>query len=306
MTESRYIGRFAPSPTGALHFGSLLAAVGSYLQARRAGGQWLVRMEDIDPPREMPGAADDILRTLEAFGLEWDGAVLYQSQRGEYYREALEQLLRDGLAYHCSCSRKEAAIAAEAAGLPGWVYPGTCRTAHHRAGPRHAVRVLTDDAPVAFVDALQGPQSQRLLSEAGDFVVRRADGLWAYQLAVVVDDAAQGISEVVRGSDLLDSTPRQLHLQRLLGLAQPDYLHLPVAVNAAGQKLSKQTFAPPLDRHNPVPALWAALTFLGQAPEAQLRHATLAALWQWALSNWKPHRLPPRRSIEQSVTGPME
>lgn len=292
-----YTGRFAPSPTGPLHFGSLLAALASCLEARRQGGQWLVRMEDIDPPREMAGAADLILRTLEAYGFEWDGPVLYQSRRDEAYRAALAALYRDGALYACRCSRKETLEAAAAANLAPGVYPGTCRRARHAIDGPGALRVRTDGATIAFTDRLQGPQHQRLEQEVGDFVVRRADGLWAYQLAVVVDDATQGITDIVRGSDLLDSTPRQIHLQRLLGLPTPGYLHLPVAVNAAGEKLSKQTFAPALPMNDPLPQLWQALDSLGQRPPAELREGDLPALWRWAVAHWQAAQIPARRRI---------
>lgn len=279
-----YIGRFAPSPTGPLHFGSLVAAVGSYLEAKTHGGHWLVRMEDLDPPREQPGAADLILRTLEAYGFEWDGPVLYQSRRGEAYEAALERLRQDGLLYPCSCSRKEIADSAMQ-GIEGPVYPGTCRNGLH-GKPARAWRVRTTTQETAFDDAIQGRQSQMLERNIGDFVLKRADGFYAYQLAVVVDDAEQGITHVVRGADLLDSTPRQIWLQQLLGLPTPQYMHLPIATNAAGEKLSKQTLAPPLDLTDPVPALWQALAFLGQNPPEELAITSLAGLWQWAQNQW--------------------
>lgn len=287
-----YRGRFAPSPTGPLHFGSLLAAVGSLLQARSQGGEWLVRIEDLDPPRERPGSADDILRTLEAYGLHWDGPVMYQSARAEAYRTALDTLRAGAMAYPCACSRKEITEGADGANAP--VYPGTCRRGIAPGRAPRAWRVLTTDAEIGFEDRLQGPRRQRLEAEVGDFVVRRADGLFAYQLAVVVDDAEQAITEVVRGSDLLDSTPRQIHLQRLLGLAAPQYVHLPVAVNAQGLKLSKQTRAEPLDGKDPVPSLWRALAFLGQDPPPELCTANLDELWDWALTHWDLARVPRR------------
>jgi glutamyl-Q tRNA(Asp) synthetase len=295
-----YVGRFAPSPSGPLHFGSLIAATGSYLRARTQGGRWLVRMEDIDPPREVPGAADDILRTLEACGLEWDGEVLYQSTRLTAYREVLESLHRQGLAYACTCSRREVAQAAGPAG----VYPGICRGRRERPGRPHAMRVTVGDGQLTFEDALQGPVSQDLARDIGDFVIRRADGLYAYQLAVVVDDAWQGISEVVRGADLLDSTPRQIRLQQLLGLPTPAYLHLPVAVDpATGQKLSKQNLAPPLDRVRPLPAIVQALAFLGLAPPPELLDGDLASAWQWAVGHFDLARLPPRRAVPLDEVG---
>ncbi len=303
MTESElpYRGRFAPSPTGPLHFGSLIAAVGSYLEARRHGGEWLVRMEDIDPPREVAGADKLILDTLERYGFEWDGEVLYQSRRHEYYLNALDQLSRHSLLYRCGCSRKEIAERGEALGLPAGVYPGTCRTHQVDTHQQHALRLLTESEPVTFVDALQGPQKQNLEDEVGDFVLRRADGLFAYQLAVVVDDAEQGITEVVRGSDLLDSTPRQILLQRYLGYPTPDYRHLPIAVNREGLKLSKQTFAPALEMANPLPSLWQALQFLGQQPPEVLLEGELDSFWRWSLTHWQSEAVPRRLAIPIST-----
>jgi glutamyl-Q tRNA(Asp) synthetase len=247
--SSIYRGRFAPSPTGPLHFGSLVAALGSYLDARAHGGEWLVRMEDLDTPRVVPGAADDILRTLERFGLQWDGPVLYQSSRIEAYEAALENLRARGLVFPCICSRKDV----------GERYPGTCRKG---AKPgRTSWRFQAGPATVAFVDRRLGTQSQNVEEYVGDFVLKRADGVFTYQMAVVVDDAFQGITHVVRGEDLLDSTPRQILLQRALGYPQPDYLHLPVVLNEAGQKLSKQTGAAVLDL-NRVPELLEEARFL--------------------------------------------
>jgi glutamyl-Q tRNA(Asp) synthetase len=297
-----YRGRFAPSPTGPLHFGSLVAAVGSYLEARSRGGDWLVRMEDLDRPREVAGAADEILRTLEALGFEWDEPVLYQSRRDFAYGEAVAKLKRAGAAFACACTRKEIAdsVSAFGSGSKGesqaLVYPGTCRRGlpHGREG--RAVRVRVDDAAIAFDDALQGRIEQDLARECGDFVVRRADGLYAYQLAVVVDDAEQEITDVVRGADLLDSTPRQIHLQRLLGLPTPDYMHLPVAVNAQGEKLSKQTLAAAIDPANGAQALADALAFLGNAPPEELRAASVADVWGWATASWDAARIPRRRA----------
>ncbi len=297
-TSPPYRGRFAPSPTGPLHFGSLIAAIGSYLQARSQGGEWLVRMEDLDPPREMAGAATSILQTLEAYGFEWDGEVRYQSQRHEAYLEALEQLRRDGLSYRCGCSRKQIAEQAQRLGLDPGVYPGTCRTENTNKHQRHAIRLLIPQGKIGFEDAVQGHFSQQLKREVGDFVLRRADGLFAYQLAVVVDDAEQGITEVVRGSDLLDNTPRQIALQQALGLTHPRYLHLPVVVNAQGQKLSKQTFAPALDANHPLPALWQGLEFLGQRPLREILEGDLNALWQWAQQHWNSDRIPRKLAAE--------
>ncbi len=291
-----YRGRFAPSPTGPLHFGSLVAAVGSYLEAKTHGGLWLLRMEDLDPPREQPGAADAILRTLEACGMAWDGEIMYQSRRSETYRAALARLEAQGLAYVCGCTRRE--IADSGLGPDGaLIYPGTCRAGLAPGKTPRVTRVLVGAGVIGFEDALQGPLRQDLAAETGDFVLRRADGLHAYQLAVVIDDADQGITDVVRGADLLDSTPRQIRLQRLLGLPTPRYLHLPAAVDANGEKLSKQTLAPPVDARDPVPALVQALEFLGQAPPEQLRHATLAEFWSWSLAHWDAGRIARVRSL---------
>ena len=292
----QYRGRFAPSPTGPLHFGSLVAAVGSYLEAKSRGGLWLLRMEDLDPPREQPGAADAILRTLEACGMAWDGNIMYQSQRGEAYRAALARLQAQGVTYACRCSRRE--IADSGLGPDGaLIYPGTCRGGLAPGSTLRATRVRVGDAVVEFEDAVQGKVRQDLAAEAGDFVLLRADGLYAYQLAVAVDDAEQKITDVVRGADLLDSTPRQIYLQRLLGLCTPRYLHLPAAVNTIGEKLSKQTRAAPVNGREPVSVLVRVMDFLGQAPPAQLRRVPLDEFWRWALSHWDAKRIPRRRSL---------
>lgn len=279
-------GRFAPTPNGPLHFGSLTAAVGSFLHARSRGGEWLVRMEDIDRPRVVPGAADAILRLLEAYGMTWDGPVMIQSMRDEVYRAALDALDAAGAVYPCGCSRREIADS-NLNGQRGSVYPGTCREGLPPGRAPRSLRVRTAGAVVAFDDLLQGRICQTLDVEAGDFVVRRADRSFAYQLAVVVDDAEQGVTEVVRGADLLGSTPRQVHLQRLLELPTPVYAHLPVAVNVRGEKLSKQTHAPALDSRQPAAALWAALHFLRQEPPREIARADVATVWQWALANWR-------------------
>jgi glutamyl-Q tRNA(Asp) synthetase len=293
----RYRGRFAPSPSGPLHFGSLVAALGSYADARASGGEWLVRMEDLDPPREQPGAADAILAALEAFGFEWDGPVMHQSRRGEAYHAALERLEALGATYPCACTRKELQDSALAALDGSLVYPGTCRNGLPPGRPMRAIRVRVGDAVVALDDAIQGYLFQDLARDVGDFVVRRADGLVAYQLAVVVDDAEQGITDVVRGADLLDSTPRQIHLQRFLGLATPRYAHLPVAVNEGGEKLSKQTLAAPIDAASPAPALAAALTFLNQGPPSELARADVRTVMGWTVANWSRARVPPVRAL---------
>lgn len=318
---NQYRGRFAPSPTGPLHFGSLVAAVGSYLEAKCRGGAWLLRMEDLDTPRQQSGAADAILRTLEACGMGWDGDIMYQGRRSEAYAAALARLEAQGLVYACGCSRREIAdsnqVFAPARGAhnaplahASWrgaggeggpdgalIYPGTCRNGLAPGKTPRATRLRVGETVIEFEDGLQGPIRQDLAAEVGDFVLRRADGPYAYQLAVVVDDAEQEITDVVRGADLLASTPRQIYLQRLLGLPTPRYLHLPAAVNAAGEKLSKQTLAPPVDARAPVPALARVMDFLGQAPPAQLGRASLAEFWHWALAHWDAQHIPRRRSL---------
>lgn len=264
---AEYVGRFAPSPTGPLHFGSLVAALASYLEARAAKGKWLLRMEDLDKARAQPGAADDILRALERLGLEWDAPLLVQSARLERYRAALDELTRRGLAYPCSCTRKEledSALAIDGARI----YPGTCRRGLAAGKAARALRLRTHGAPIGFADAIQGWIEQRVEQEVGDFVLLRADGIVAYQLAVVVDDMDQGVTDVVRGADLLDSSARQIHLQRLLGARTPRYAHVPVALNAAGGKLSKQAGARPLDLSDPQAELARARRFLGQGEDA--------------------------------------
>jgi glutamyl-Q tRNA(Asp) synthetase len=292
-----YRGRFAPSPTGPLHFGSLVAAVGSWAEARAGAGEWLVRMEDLDPPREVPGAADVILGTLESLGLEWDGPVVHQSTRAEAYRTALEALQLQGLLFPCACTRKEIADSAITALDGSLVYPGTCRRGLPPGRPARATRVRVDVGATEFEDGLQGRVRQDLARDVGDFVLVRADGLFAYQLAVVVDDAAQGMTDVVRGADLLDSTPRQIFLQRLLRFPTPRYLHLPVAVNARGEKLSKQTLAAPVDGSRPGAALAAALRFLGQSPPAGLERASGRTVLQWAVAHWDRGRIPATRAV---------
>ncbi len=283
-----YRGRFAPSPTGPLHLGSLLAAVGSYLHARAAGGAWLVRIEDIDPPREQAGAATDILATLEAYGLHWDESVLYQSTRLRAYREALEHLVASGQAFRCTCTRSQIAAANAGSSLPPARYPGTCRARTVSGSGRHAVRVRVQGPPQSFEDLLQGPQVMDLERVSGDFVIHRREGLPAYQLAVVVDDAAQEITHVVRGIDLMDSTFRQVYLQKQLGLVTPAYLHLPVIVNTAGQKLSKQTGAAAVPREHPSRVLARVLRYLGLELPTDLEDETPAVMLQWATGRWQP------------------
>ncbi len=288
-----YRGRFAPSPTGPLHFGSLVAAVGSYLDARQQGGEWLVRMEDIDTPRNVPGAAEKILAALESFGFEWDGPVLWQSTRLDAYTAALDCLQQRGVLYACACSRKEIADSASRAAIDGGLaYPGTCRNGLPPGRAARAWRLRVDEREISFVDRVQGRIAQSLERDVGDFVLRRADGLFAYQLAVTVDDNFQGISDIVRGADLLASTPRQIWLQQLLGYAEPRYAHLPVVCNAAGEKLSKQTLASALDLASASPQLCAALAFLGQAVPEELARTSVPEVWQWAMENWRFEAIP--------------
>jgi len=291
-----YRGRFAPSPTGPLHFGSLVAALGSCLEARSRGGEWLLRIEDVDEPRCPRAMADDILRTLDACGFAWDGEVLWQSRRKERYRELLEQLKGMGRVYPCACTRRELADS-QLASDGAHVYPGTCRDGLPSGRPARAWRLRVDDVLIDFADVLQGRVEQQLARDVGDFVLLRADSYFAYQLAVVADDADQGITHVVRGADLLDSTARQIFLQRCLGVPTPAYAHLPVVVNAQGEKLSKQTLAPAIDAVSPAPTLCAALRFLGQSPPAELERAPLAELWAWARTHWDMARVPRRRTL---------
>lgn len=291
-----YRGRFAPSPTGPLHFGSLVAALGSYLDARAHAGTWLVRIDDLDPPRVMPGAAADILATLEACSLEWDERIVHQSARSDAYHVALHALRQRGLVYACACSRREIADSG-VAGIEGYVYPGTCREGLPSGRIARAWRVRTDAARVAFDDRVQGRVEYDVAGEIGDFVLYRSDRVYAYQLAAAIDDAEAGITDVVRGADLLHSTPRQVHLQRLLGLPRPRYAHLPVAVNEHGEKLSKQTHAQPVDRADVTTALMKALRFLGQTPPPELVRATASQILEWGVASWSLERVPRTRAL---------
>jgi glutamyl-Q tRNA(Asp) synthetase len=288
---NNYVGRFAPSPTGPLHFGSLIAAVGSCLDARAHNGLWLLRIDDIDPPREQPGATAGILRTLEQFGFEWDGEVLLQSTRAQAYRAALQRLQADGRVFFCTCSRKQIAEEGDT------VYPGSCRShLNPPVGKSYSIRLRIDGGKTGFTDLIQGPYAQNLDKEVGDFVLLRRDGFYSYHLACSVDDAWQDVTHVVRGVDLMDSTPRQIRLQQLLNLPTPRYAHLPVATNADGQKLSKQNLARPLDIERRVQLLWEALHFLGQQPPQELQNSDLETIWKWGLSNWVLSNVPKARS----------
>jgi len=288
-----YRGRFAPTPSGPLHFGSLVAAVGSYLEAKSRGGQWHLRIDDLDPPRIVTGAADAILRALEAFGFDWDGPIGFQSARVQSYHAAFHQLRLRRAVYPCACSRREIAASA-VAGSEGPIYPGICRQGLPPGKAARAWRLNVSQARVEFDDGLLGSRQHDLPSEAGDFVVYRADGVYAFHLASAVDDAEQGITDVVRGSDLLESSARQIYVQRVLGLRHPRYVHLPVAINAQGEKLSKQTHAAPLDLDNPVPQLCTVLKFLNQEVPADLGTADLQTFWRHAIGTWHLHRVGAR------------
>jgi glutamyl-Q tRNA(Asp) synthetase len=290
-SSAKVTGRFAPSPTGPLHFGSLLAAVGSYCLARQAGGRWLLRIEDLDAPRTVPGAADQQMRTLEAFGFEWDGEVVWQSRRREAYEDALEHLRSREVVFGCGCSRREILASAPHPGEEGPIYPGTCRTALPVDAPR-AVRLRVADTPITFTDAVFGTIQQHLSSAVGDFVLRRADGLFAYQLAVVVDDADAGITQVVRGADLLTSTPRQIFLQQCLNLSQPDYLHLPLAFAPNGEKISKRNGAVSLRPGAEGSYLVQALHFLGQPVPLDLSGGPAAEILRWAVRYFDVRCIP--------------
>ncbi|HEZ3101677.1 TPA: tRNA glutamyl-Q(34) synthetase GluQRS [Neisseria meningitidis] len=294
-----YTGRFAPSPTGLLHIGSLLTAAASYADARSNGGKWLVRMEDLDPPREMPGAASHILHTLEAFGFEWDGEVAYQSRRYALYEETLCRLKTAGLVYPCHCSRKDWQAGARR-GADGFVYNGRCRHPGQRPAPQGkqpAWRIRVPDRVIGFSDGIVGGYAQNLAGDIGDFVLLRADGYWAYQLAVVADDAEQSVTHIVRGQDLLVSTPRQIYLQQCLGVPTPQYAHLPLLTNAQGQKWSKQTLAPALDLNRREQLLRKVFRYL-KLPEAPETDRP-AELLDWAVAHWDMGKVP-----KHAITAP--
>ena len=286
-----YRGRFAPSPTGPLHLGSLYTALAGFLHAKHQGGEWLLRIDDLDPHRTLPDSADRIRYALEACHLFWDEPVLYQSGRAEAYRAALDRLEAAGVLYPCSCSRKDLAHAAENA-APFTVYPGFCRRRRIRSEQgSHSLRIITEGIRIAFDDRLQGPAGQDLETEVGDFVLFRRDEVYAYHLATVLDDAEQGITEVLRGRDLLDSTPRQIYLQQQLGLPRPAYSHIPILVDECGLKLSKQTFAPEATVQDPGPLLFRLLVLLKQSPPPELASAGAKEILDWAIPNWEISRL---------------
>lgn len=284
-----YRGRFAPTPSGPLHFGSIVAATGSYLQARQVGGRWFLRIDDLDPPRMVPGAADDILRTLEVLGFEWDGAVVCQSGRRDAYHAAIHRLHAHGLIYPCACSRRQIAESRHV-GVEGPIYPGTCRAGLHARGPARALRILTRGAIAHFADTVLGPQHFDIEAAFGDFILYRADAVYAFHLASAVDDMEMRITEVVRGRDLLESSARQHWLIGVLDAAPPRYVHLPLVRDAQGEKLSKQTHAAPVDRDAPVTTLRRALRFLGHDVPAEVDR--IDSLWQWAIANWTLGHVP--------------
>lgn len=280
MTDTPYIGRFAPSPTGPAHLGTLMAAVGSYLQAKTRDGHWLVRIEDVDTTRTVEGADISILNTLENFGLNWDGEVIYQSEQTRHYQQALQHLLELDMLFPCHCSRRQLAESGSD------TYPGNCRERSFPDQEEHAIRVLAEDVDVSFSDTLLGQTRQNMRRDVGDFIVRRRDGLFAYQLAVVVDDAMQGITEIVRGADLLDSTPRQIYLQRLLGYDTPGYCHLPLLVDENGIKISKSQGATAVRSSHREKQLIVLLNLLGQEPPDTLHGSDLDSIWRWAITHW--------------------
>jgi len=286
MSPAPVIGRFAPSPSGDLHFGSLVSAVGSYLEAKAAGGTWLLRIEDLDPPREVAGSAARIIHDLHNLGMRPDGQILYQSGRFDVYQDYVNQLMEDGFAYPCACTRKDLP--------PSGIYPGTCRNGIRGGKTARAVRFRVNEKTCKFFDQVQGEMTGSPADSIGDFIIHRADGLYAYQLAVVIDDDFQGVTQVVRGADLLDSTCRQMCLQEALGFNSPDYMHLPLAISADGKKLSKRIQADPVKHQDPAFAVKTALMFLGQQPPENLG---LGPLWDWAKVNWNSDLIPRRNAI---------
>lgn len=287
-----YRGRFAPSPTGPLHFGSLIAATGSYLQARKADGQWLLRIEDLDRVRSSNRAADDIIETLNIYGFQWDNDIILQSTRSEHYTQALTRLEQQELLYACQCSRQQVRRDG-VLGLDGWVYAGTCKPLSLPLEQAHtALRLRVEARPLSFDDLRMGRQQYDMLQAFGDFIVRRADNQFSYPLAVVVDDNLQGITEVVRGNDLLHATAKQIYLQQKLAIPQPSYLHLPIALGCDGLKLSKQNGAQALNKRRPQQTLVKALEFLGQKPPDMLKRSPVADVWEWAIEHWKIARIP--------------
>ena len=288
----KYIGRFAPSPSGPLHLGSLIAAVSSYVDAKSKNGLWFVRIEDLDPPRETPGASEYILDQLFTLSLRWDGDVLYQSTRLDAYQESLVRLSDQGLSYNCNCTRSQIKAM-------GSVYDGSCRDKRVSLAEEFAIRVKTSNNSIGFNDQIQGYHRQSVEREVGDFIILRKDKLFAYQLAVVIDDDYQQITHVIRGYDLLDSTFRQIHLQNVLGLNTPAYAHVPVIIDDNGKKLSKQHFADPIDAKNDKALIFRALKFLGQAPPIGLAEAPCSEQLEWAINNWDIQAIPKLANISE-------
>lgn len=278
LDKQPYIGRFAPSPTGPLHLGSLCTALAGFLQARSQQGLWLLRIDDLDSPRNINGSADNILKTLDVFGLHWDGSVVYQSQHIDVYNEVLDKLAKNSLIYPCICSRKT---------LTG-IYSGLCRDKQPPRNSLYSLRIKTDERIISFQDELQGLVSHNLSKQHGDFILKRKDQVIAYQFAVVIDDDRQGVNHVVRGFDLLDSTPRQIYLQQMLGFATPDYMHVPVIIDEQGYKLSKQTRATAVDLKTPHSVIFSLLTLLKQNPPCELQDAPETEILNWAIDHWDP------------------
>ena len=293
QTQVNYIGRFAPSPTGPLHFGSLIAAVASYVDAKSKNGIWVLRMEDLDPPREPPGTADLILDQLSTLGIRWDGEVLYQSSRISAYREILKKLSKEELCYPCSCTRLQIKAM-------GSVYNGSCRNRTIPLHKKFAIRVKTFNDLIGFNDKIHGHHQQNVRKEVGDFIVLRKDNLFAYQLAVVVDDSYQKITDVIRGYDLIDSTPRQIHLQKVLGFKTPKYAHIPIVLDGKGHKLSKQNFATPIEPKNGNKLIFQSLKYLGQNPPPSIDRASTNEQLEWAISNWDIHAIPKLANIREN------
>ena len=292
-----YTGRFAPSPTGPVHFGTLIAAVGSYLQAKKSNGDWLIRIEDVDTTRAIKGADTDILNTLESFGFEWDDEIVYQSKQTKLYEDALDLLTTQALTFPCICSRKQ---------LFGQeIYPGSCRSRRYPEKKQHATRLTAKEASIEFNDLVMGQQSQNIQQQCGDFVIRRRDGLFAYQLAVVVDDAIQNITEIVRGTDLLDCTPRQIYLQQQLNYNTPDYCHLPLVVDATGNKISKSAGAAKVDVAHKEKLLVKVLAFLGQKPPSDLSSSSIDDIWAWAIKHWQVEQVPQQQKIQIHAIQPL-
>ena len=290
-SATTYKGRFAPSPTGSVHYGTLVSAVGSYLQAKKNNGEWIIRIEDVDTTRKVKGSDTEILKTLDAFGFQWQGEAVYQSQRTEHYQHALDQLISQSLIFPCLCSRKQLAK------IDNTIYPGCCRSRLLPEVKPHALRIRAGDINITFNDHVMNRQIQNIKRECGDFIVKRRDGLFAYQLAVVVDDALQNITEVVRGADLLGSTNRQIYLQQKLDYPTPQYCHLPLAIDNDGNKISKSAGIAAVDiRHKEI-LLVSVLNFLGQSTPTDLKNSTLDDIWTWAIQNWNIHQTSPQNTI---------